>query len=197
MHCGIRTKELVGIPWKVALALQQDGWCLRSDIIWHKPDAMPEGVNDRPTRAHEYIFLLTKSRNYYYDADAIREPHKPESLKRMTYKYKGCQKIKSISNRLQYRNPNHMCHPFGRNKRSVWAIAKRGFRGDHFATFPYEIPETCIKAGSRIGDIILDPFAGSGTTLEVAQKLGRVPVGVELNRQYISELIIPAMSDAT
>ena len=192
MRCGLQTKELVGIPWKVAFALQRDGWRLRSDIIWHKPDAMPEGVNDRPTRAHEYIFLLTKNKNYYYNADAIREPHKPESLKRMAYKYQGYRKVKSLSNRPPYRNPDHMCHPLGRNKRSVWTIAKRAFRGDHFATFPCEIPETCIKAASRIGDIILDPFAGSGTTLQVAQKLGRVPLGVELSIRYIRRLIVPS-----
>ncbi len=191
MHCGVKTKELVGIPWKVAFALQQDGWHLRCDIIWYKPDAMPEGVNDRPTRAHEYILLLTKTKNYYYDADAIREPHKPESLKRMAYKYKGYRKTKSLSERPHYRNPDHMCHPLGRNKRSVWTIAKRGFRGDHFATFPYEIPETCIKAGSKVGDIVLDPFAGSGTTLEVAAKSGRTPLGIELNEGYIRELIVP------
>jgi len=186
-------KELVGIPWRVAFALRQSGWHLRSDIIWHKPDAMPEGVNDRPTRAHEYIFLLTKSRSYYYDADAIREPHNPQSLKRMKYKYQGYQKTKSLSSSPSYRNANHMCHPLGRNKRSVWTIAKRGFRGNHSATFPYEIPETCIKAGSKTGDIVLDPFAGSGTTLETAAKLGRVPLGIELNRGYISKLIIPSM----
>ena len=191
MRCGVRTKELVGIPWKIAFALQRDGWRLRSDIIWHKPDAMPEGVNDRLTRAHEYIFLLTKSRNYYYNADAIREPHKPESLRRMAYKYKGYRKTKSISTRTHYRNPDHMCHPLGRNKRSVWTIPKSGFRGNHFATFPSEIPEICIKAGSEIGDVVLDPFAGSGTTLRSAQKLERIPIGIELKKGYIRDFIIP------
>ncbi len=191
MRCGVKTKELIGIPWKVAFALQRDGWCLRCDVIWHKPDAMPEGVNDRPTRAHEYIFLLTKGKNYYYNADAIREPHKPASLKRMAYKYQGYRKVKSPSNRHHYRNPDHMCHPLGRNKRSVWTIAKRGFRGNHSATFPYEIPEICIKVGSRVGDIVIDPFAGSGTTLETAFKLGRLPLGIELNGQYIKKLIMP------
>ena len=197
MRCGVRTKELVGIPWKIAFALQRDGWRLRCDVIWHKPDAMPEGVNDRPTRAHEYIFLLTKNKKYYYNADAIREPHKPESLKRMGYKYKGYRKTKLISVRPHYRNPDHMCHPAGRNKRSVWTIPKSGFRGDHFATFPSEIPEICIKAGSKVGDIVLDPFAGSGTTLEAALKLGRIPLGIELNKRYITELIVPALLDAT
>ena len=193
MRCGVRTKELVGIPWRVAFALQRDGWRLRCDIIWHKLDAMPEGVNDRPTRAHEYIFLLTKSKNYYYNADAIREPHKPESLKRMGHKYQGYRKVKLLSNRPHYRNPNHMCHPLGRNKRSVWAIPKRGYRGGHSATFPFEIPEICIKAGSKIGDIVLDPFAGSGTTLEVATKLERTPLGIELKKAYIKELIVPSV----
>ncbi len=155
---------------------------------------MPEGVNDRPTRAHEYIFLLTKSKNYYYNADAIREPHKLESLKRIAYKYHGYRKTKLLADRPHYRNPDHMCHPLGRNKQSVWTIAKRGFRGDHFATFPYEIPETCIKAGSKAGDMVLDPFAGSGTTLETAQKLGRIPLGVELNKRYIKGIIMPSIS---
>ncbi len=196
-HCGVKTKELVGIPWRVAFALQRDGWYLRSDVIWHKPDAMPEGVNDRPTRAHEYIFLMTKGKNYYYNADAIREPHKPESIKRMAYKYKGYRKIKSLSERPHYRNPEHMCHPLGRNKRSVWTIPKSGSRGNHSATFPSEIPEICIKAGSKAGDIILDPFAGSGTTLQSTQQLGRIPMGIELNKKYVKKLIIPTILNAT
>ncbi len=197
MHCGVKTKELVGIPWRVAFALQRDGWRLRSDIIWHKPDAMPEGINDRPTRAHEYIFLLTKCKNYYYNPDAIREPHKPESLKRMSYKYKGYRKTNSLSNLPHYRSPDHMCHPLGRNKRSVWTIPKRGFRGNHSATFPFEIPETCIKAGSKIGDIVLDPFAGSGTTFQPVRKLGRTYLGIELNKKYIRKLVIPAVLNTT
>lgn len=193
MYSGRKIKGLIGIPWRVAFALQRDGWFLRCDVIWHKPDAMPEGVNDRPTRAHEYIFLLTKNKNYYYNADAIREPHKDVSLKRMAYKYQGYRKAKSLSSLAHYRNPDHICHPLGRNKRSVWTIPKRGFRGNHSATFPHAIPETCIKAGSKIGDIVLDPFAGSGTTLEMAAVLGRVPLGIELNERYIKELIIPSM----
>ncbi|HUI29696.1 MAG TPA: site-specific DNA-methyltransferase [Candidatus Acidoferrales bacterium] len=193
--CGLRPKELVGIPWRVAFALHKGGWYLRSDIIWHKPDAMPEGVNDRPTRAHEYIFLLTKSRNYYYNPDEIREPHKLVSLKRMTYKYQGYRKAKSLSSLPHYRNPDRMCHPLGRNKRSVWTIPKRGFRGNHSATFPHQIPETCIKAGSKTGDIVLDPFAGSGTTLETAARLDRVPLGIELNERYIKELIMPSVPE--
>jgi DNA modification methylase len=193
MHCGMKTKELIGIPWRVAFALQRNGWYLRCDIIWHKPDAMPEGVHDRPTRAHEYIFLLTKSKKYHYNPDAIREPHKPVSLRRMTYKYQGFRKTKFLSSLPHYRNPDHMCHPLGRNKRSVWTIAKRSFRRNHSATFPYEIPDTCMKAGSRAGDIILDPFAGSGTTLEVAARSGMIPLGIELNARYIRELIMPSL----
>lgn len=192
-RCGVKAKELVGIPWRVAFALQRDGWRLRSDVIWHKPDAMPEGVNDRPTRAHEYIFLLTKTKNYYYNADAIREPHKPESLRRMSYKYRGYRKTNAISNRPHYRNPDHMCHPLGRNKRSVWTIPKSGFRGNHFATFPSEIPGICIKAGSKVGDVILDPFAGSGTSLAVATRLERTPLGIEVKKTYIKGLIVPSV----
>ena len=186
----------MGIPWRVAFALQADGWFLRSDIIWHKSSAMPESVTDRPTKAHEYIFLLTKEKRYFYDADAIREPHRPISLERMKYGWDGNRNVGSIKPSFQGLRPSRMCHPRGANKRSVWTIATRAFRGEHFATFPYEIPETCIKAGSRAGDVVLDPFAGSGTTLEAAAKLGRIPLGIELNRRYITKFIIPSLRKA-
>ncbi len=149
-----KNKQLLGIPWRVALALQQDGWYLRQDIIWHKPNPMPESVKDRCTKAHEYIFLLSKSSRYYYDSDAIRDkPHYGEEV--------------------------------GANKRSVWSINVKPYKEAHFATFPEKLPELCIKAGSKKGDIVLDPFFGSGTTGWVAQRLGRKWLGIELNPEFI------------
>ena len=150
----IKPKDLVGIPWRVAFALQSDGWYLRQDIIWHKPNPMPESVQDRCTKAHEYIFLLTKSAKYFYDVDAVKEESTDDT--------------DSL-----------------RNKRSVWTITTKPYKEAHFATFPPELPELCIKAGSREGDIVLDPFFGSGTTGWVAQRLGRKWIGVELNPEYI------------
>ncbi len=149
---GLPDKSLVGIPWRVALALQADGWVLRSDIIWHKPNPMPESVKDRPTKSHEYIFLLTKSRKYYYDNEAIKEISK-----------------------IDFRS---------KNKRTVWSIPTQAYPEAHFATFPEEIPEICIKAGTKLGDLVLDPFVGSGTTCAIASKLGRQSVGIELNKEY-------------
>lgn len=187
---GIKPKELVGIPWRVAFALQADGWYLRSDIIWHKSNATPESVTDRPTKSHEYIFLFAKNRNYFYNADAIREQHKEVSLKRMEYGWVD-NRTKSGKKLFSDTHKTRMCHPKGKNKRTVWTTAKGACRGEHFATFPKEIPETCIKAGSKSGDVVLDPFAGSGTTLKAALHLGRIPIGIELNKRYITHLALP------
>jgi DNA modification methylase len=165
-HPNLKPKDLCMIPARVALALQGDGWWLRSDIIWSKPNPTPESVTDRPTKAHEYIFLLTKSAKYYYDADAVREPKKSGQDK---------------------------WNPLGRHLRSVWTITKKPYSGSHFATFPPEIPERCIRAGTKKGDIVLDPFAGSGTTLEVAERMGRIAKGIELNGKYIKDLIEPRL----
>lgn len=175
---GIKEKDLVGVPWRVAFALQADGWYLRQDIIWHKPNPMPESVTDRCTKSHEYIFLLSKSPKYFYNSDAIKEksiypegPTSPDKIKAVDGIYsKNLQKIKEN----QYRN-----------KRSVWKITTKPFKEAHFATFPPELPELCIKAGSKENDIVLDPFFGSGTTGWVAQRLGRKWLGVELNPEYI------------
>ena len=181
---GLKAKDLVGIPWRVAFALQADGWYLRSDIIWHKPDPMPESVIDRPTKSHEYIFLLTKSERYFYDAEAIREPAlRPEGP----------------GNIIQHRIPNQRngenanlvngLYKVGpkefRNKRTVWTIATQPYAEAHFATFPEELPKLCILAGSKPSDTVLDPFAGSGTTGKVAIELGRKAVLIELNPTYI------------
>ncbi len=186
---GIKPKDLVGIPWRVALALQQDGWYLRQDIIWHKPNPMPESVQDRCTKSHEYIFLLTKSARYYYDADSIREPVSEVSLKRAEYGW-DCDRPSTKNASLggegihTEKMGSRFVNPKGRNKRSVWTITTKPFKDAHFAVFPIEIPTYCIKAGSKEGDTILDPFMGSGTTALAAQEHGRKWVGVELNPEY-------------
>lgn len=265
MKDGLKTKDLMGVPWRVALALQEDGWWLRSDIIWAKPNPMPESVTDRPTKSHEYIFLLTKKKNYYYDADAVREPQqtslertwRPGILvdgERIAYPDKKSGETQSAMRTTKL--PQDRYNPLGRNKRSVWNIATKPYPGAHFATFPPEIPETCIKAGTsengvcpmcgngwvrevkasggtigeswhnhkddlgrghRGGDQgnkaaagyksykretkgwmpscdhkldpipakVLDPFAGSGTTIMVANALGRIGIGLDLSADYL------------
>ena len=179
------------IPARVAIALQADGWYLRQDIIWHKPNPMPESVQDRCTKSHEYIFLLTKSAKYYYDNDAIREDQQSSSLDRLKRGWNG-DGDRGYPNGPQ----NHLKNYFnktndeinnlqGRNKRSVWTINTQPYKDAHFAVFPPKIPELCIKAGSKEGDTVLDPFFGSGTTGWVAQRLGRKWIGIELNSEYI------------
>ena len=143
---GLKEKDLIGIPWMLAFALRADGWYLRQDIIWNKPNPMPESVRDRCTKSHEYIFLLSKSQNYYFDVDAIKEPT--------------------------------------RRKRSVWTVNNKPYKGAHFAVFPPDLIEPCIRAGSREGDIVLDPFMGSGTTAMVAKSLKRYYMGCELHEEY-------------
>lgn len=151
---GLKPKDLVGIPWRVAFALQAEGWYLRSDLIWYKPNCQPESVRDRPTRAHEYLFLLTKEERYFYDYEAIRENgNVPGSAK---------------------------------NRRSVWTVPTRPYPEAHFATFPPELVEPCVLAGSQRGDAVLDPFFGSGTVGEVCARLGRRFVGIEINEGYVA-----------
>ena len=183
---GLKPKDLVGIPWRVAFALQADGWYLRSDIIWSKPNPMPESVTDRPTKAHEYLFLMAKSERYYYDADAISEPAMPEHAGRYKYDFSGSKEGQAAAMPEGY-----TIHPEGqrdysgkRNRRTVWTIATQSYSEAHFATFPPKLIEPCILAGSRVGDIVFDPFMGSGTTAQVAQKLGRQYLGCELNEAY-------------
>jgi site-specific DNA-methyltransferase (adenine-specific)/site-specific DNA-methyltransferase (cytosine-N4-specific) len=148
---GLKPKELVGVPWRVAFALQADGWYLRADNIWYKPNCQPESVKDRPTRSHEYLFLLTKSEHYYYDHEAVKEPALAGGA---------------------------------RNKRTVWQVNTEPYAGAHFAVFPPGLVEPCIKAGTRPGDRVLDPFFGSGTVGVVCQRLGRACLGIELNPEY-------------
>ena len=188
---GIKPKDLVGMPWRVAFALQADGWWLRSDIIWSKPNPMPESVTDRPTKSHEYLFLMTKSERYYYDQDAVREAHEDKarpdgwttgdggiSSPEFVGRHDGKSRPPMTMTNRQY-NSN------GRNRRTVWEIATQPFPEAHFATFPEALVEPCIKAGSKAGDTVLDPFAGSGTVGVVALRLGRSFVGLELQPDYV------------
>jgi len=181
---GLKPKDLVGIPWRVAFALQADGWYLRSDVIWSKPNPMPESTTDRPTKAHEYLFLLTKSERYFYDADAIREPHVRlwDATNGGNLSPSGAHKANGAVRERggDYPKPNVL----GRNRRSVWTVPTMPYSGAHFATMPEKLVEPCILAGSRLGDRVLDPFMGSGTVGAVAERLGRRWVGLDLNPAY-------------
>ncbi|MDR0206055.1 MAG: site-specific DNA-methyltransferase [Bacteroidales bacterium] len=210
---GYKGKDLIGIPWSLAFALRAGGWYLRQDIIWHKPNPMPESIRDRCTKAHEYVFLFSKSAKYYFAHNAILEPAKYDGRKKMTHegsaKYlndaagiatqnvsKGGRerwpnKQRGFSTKdgdtgfpAQHHGSNIPMLP-ARNKRSVWTVPTRGFKGAHFATFPPDLIRTCIIAGCPQGGIVLDPFMGAGTTAVVAKKLGRNFIGIELNSDYI------------
>lgn len=221
---GIKAKDLIGIPWRVAFALQADGWYLRQDIIWHKPNPMPESVRDRCTKAHEYIFLLSKSKKYYFDHTAIKEPIAAASIARYAQdisKQKGSDRVpgktngpmkavggpQAKGNRRTFRGGGVYTKgqsfdndaPIGndsagnapnetglRNRRSVWSVATRGFKEAHFATFPPDLIEPCVLAGSRPGDTVLDPFGGAGTTGLVAERRGRDSILCELNPEYVA-----------
>ena len=179
---GFKDKELMGIPWMLAFALRKDGWHLRQDIIWNKPNPMPESVKDRCTKAHEYIFLLTKERDYYYDNEAIKE-------KAVGERWGGNTPInmnntKDTDNQFSGLTRQRKMVYDKRNKRSVWTVNKKPYKGAHFAVYPPEVIEPCILAGSEKGDIVLDPFMGSGTTAAVAKSLGRDYIGCELHEDY-------------
>lgn len=211
---GLKHKDLVGIPWRVAFALQADGWWLRSDVIWSKPNPMPESVTDRPTRSHEYLFLLSKSARYFYDAEAISEAVAEGTVDRISqatlalqagsdrqpgktngpmkavgggFKHEGAVRFgrEAIANPNRvWQDPAALLRMDRRNARSVWVIATQPYIEAHFAVFPPELPRRCVLAGSRAGDLVLDPFCGSGTTGLVADRLGREFVGIELNPAY-------------
>ena len=175
---GLKEKDLIGIPWMLAFALRADGWYLRQDIIWHKPNPMPESVRDRCTKAHEYIFLLSKNKKYFYDHEAIKEPAKDWGTRDRS---KG--KYHNEGTGLNPHTGLSKSYPT-KNKRSVWSITNKPYRGSHFAVFPPDLIEPCILAGSEKGDIVLDPFMGSGTTAMVPKKLGRDYIGCELHEDY-------------
>lgn len=210
-NIGIPSKNLIGVPWRLAFALQDAGWILRSDIIWSKPSPMPESVRDRPTKAHEYIFLLSKSARYYYDADAIAEPVTPSTIARVSQpnweNQEGSERVPGKANgnmkavvklprfggakygdsddpHHQTKSGNEYAGSDTRNARTVWEIATQPRKDAHFATFPDELPRRCIMAGSREGDTVLDPFGGSGTTCAVAERLGRKWIYIDLNPEY-------------
>lgn len=179
---GLKPKDLVGMPWRVAFGLQADGWYLRSDIIWAKPNPMPESVTDRPTKSHEYVFLLSKSPRYFYDADAVREP---DSGRASGNGFAGRQGGARQTNVSGGRGREERHEPgSGRNLRDVWTVATHPFPGAHFATFPPDLIRPCIRAGCPEGGTVLDPFFGSGTTGLVCDQEGRDWIGVELNEEY-------------
>jgi DNA modification methylase len=192
---GLKPKDLCGIPWRVAFALQADGWWLRSDIIWSKPNPMPESVTDRPTKAHEYVFLLTKSARYYFEQEAVREPCEsgPSDIKKMIESKErigGRHKVlvdplSMASSATNIGRKRAVGKPTGRNIRSVWTIPTQPFPEAHYATYPERLVEPCIKAGSKEGDTVLDPFMGSGTTALVAVKLRRHFIGCDLNPENV------------
>lgn len=185
---GIKQKDLIGIPWMLAFALRERGWYLRSDIIWHKRNCLPESTKDRPTKCHEYLFLLAKSRNYFFDYKAIQEPLKDVSKERYKRgrsangKYVGKQgisdeKVNSLNFDQQFRR-----------KRDVWEVSTNTYRMDeHFAMFPEKLIEPCVLAGSAVGGVVLDPFFGSGTTGAVAKRLGREFIGIDINARYLEK----------
>jgi DNA modification methylase len=219
---GLKPKDLIGIPWRVAFALQADGWWLRQDIIWHKPNPMPESVTDRCTKAHEYVFLLSKSSRYYWDAEAMQEPVQSDKgnaksfrggaycnnatfdnatggnrtvtgntrSKRDSFKREGSKRAavipgQSVGTHREDRPESD--YPLDtRNRRSVWSVATRPFKGAHFATFPPALIEPCIAAGCPRGGMVLDPFGGAGTTALVAERLGRNSISIELNPDYVA-----------
>ena len=179
---GCKPKDLIGIPWMLAFALRADGWYLRQDIIWHKPNPMPESVQDRCTKAHEYIFLMSKSQKYHYDHEAIKEEMigKPHAPKNKANKNDG-----HLRNDVGTERMDKVWGESGMaNKRSVWTVTTKPYEGAHFAVFPSDLIEPCILAGAPLGGIVLDPFMGSGTTAQVAQNLGRQYLGCELNPEY-------------
>jgi DNA modification methylase len=185
-NIGCKPKDLIGIPWMMAFALRADGWYLRQDIIWHKPNPMPESVQDRCTKSHEYIFLMSKSQKYFYDADAIKEKSTNAGEQRSFNSPKKAER--NVEGKISTGNESPDAMPIEvaeyKNKRSVWSVSPKPYAGAHFAVFPQELIEPCILAGAPVGGIVLDPFMGSGTTAQVAQNLGRQYLGCELNLEY-------------
>ena len=184
---GLPAKSIMGIPWRVAFALQADGWILRQDIIWAKPNPMPESVTDRCTKSHEYIFLFSKKKKYYYDCEAIKEPCANSTKAR---RGRADLRTKPRRDEAHFGNPpkgiDKTVYSDMRNKRDVWTVASKASKGTHFATFPPKLIEPCVLAGCPKGGIVLDPFMGSGTTGVVAKQHGRDFLGIELNPEYVA-----------
>ena len=190
-NTGLKSKDLIGIPWRVAFALQADGWYLRQDIIWHKPNPMPESVRDRCTKAHEYVFLLSKAERYFYDAEAAREQCSEDMQRRAAKGHTRGAGGKIDASRqdadtLRGEHAKVIDVSNGRNRRSVWTVATRPYKGAHFATFPPNLIRPCVLAGAPFGGVVLDPFLGSGTTAAVAVSEGRHAIGCELNPEYVT-----------
>lgn len=192
---AVQEGNLLGVPWRVAFALQADGWILRSEVIWHKTRGLPESAKNRPTRNHEQVFLFSKSKQYYYDADAIREPHKEYKVPANPKQLEGRSKATEGSSGFALNSGRGRAHyarfynPKGANKRTVWSIATSGYRGAHFAVFPEALVEPCVLAGSRLGDVVLDVFAGAGTTGLVANRVGRRALLIEVNESYAAQIV--------
>jgi DNA modification methylase len=178
-----KPKDLVGAPWMLAFALRADGWYLRSDIIWNRPNPMPESVRDRPTKSHSYVFLLAKQPRYYWDQEALREPHNPDGRKVTRHPGPGAHSEQERSNGDRWPNS-------GRNIRTVWEIPTQPLPYDHYAAFPEKLVEKCILAGCPEGGTVLDPFIGSGTTALVARRLNRKSIGIELNETYLRDICL-------
>ncbi len=181
---GLKQKDLMGIPWRLAFALQDDGWYLRQDIIWHKPNPMPESVRDRCTKAHEYVFMLTKSPRYYYDHEAVKEDAVSEHPSGNGFKRDARESYKNLDGTARGNDEQWTGVGGKRNRRSVWTVPTAGFKGAHFATFPPDLIRPCVLAGAPRGGLVLDPFGGAGTTALVAMQEGRRSVLIELNPEY-------------
>lgn len=184
-RAGVARKNLLGIPWRVAFALQADGWILRNDIIWSKPNAMPESVTDRLSGTHEHLFLLTRSHNYWFDLDAIRQPHRTMAPLLRKDRRSWVKGPEGSNIAKQNRTGTQGAHENGKNPGDVWSIPTAGFPGAHFATYPLALAERCIRAGCKPGGVVLDPFSGSGTTGMAATRHGRRYVGIDLNADYL------------
>lgn len=189
---GIKPKDLIGIPWMLAFALRADGWYLRQDIIWAKPNPMPESVKDRCTKSHEYIFLLSKSARYYYDNEAVKEPVSDVSMKRAEYGW-NCDRPSTKNGSMggegihTEKMGTRFVNPVGRNKRDVWTVTTKPYKGAHYATFNPDLIKPCILAGAPEGGIVFDPFVGSGTTVATAIQLNRKGIGIDLSYKYLQE----------
>ena len=196
---GFKNKDLLGIPWRLAFALQEDGWYLRSDIVWYKPNAMPESVHDRPTRAHEYLFLLARQEKYFYNASAIAEVCTADKGNARSFRgggvYTANAAYENSCEKSRETHGNVMNESGVRNKRDVWPVATAHFDGAHFATFPAELIRPCILAGAPMNGVVLDPFFGSGTTGLTALQEGRRFIGIELNPEYV-QLSAARINDA-